>query len=85
MRGIIGYYSNNFEYDNEVVYLKSDIFNRNQSWFIKAALDKARYILALSLKFSTEESEREENDKRLAWITKDVSLFAPQAQITIVF
>jgi hypothetical protein len=32
----MAFYANNFEYDNEVVYLKADIFNRNQSWFKKA-------------------------------------------------
>jgi hypothetical protein len=31
------------------------------------------------MKYCTEEKEREENDKRLAWITKDVSSYSPQA------
>ena len=45
----MNYYENSDIYDNEIAYLKQNIYSKNKIWYEKANLLNARHILALSM------------------------------------
>ena len=68
----MNYYENSDIYDNEISYLKADIYGKNKIWYKKAALMNAKHILALSMKFVPDEEKREKMDKNLTLAVKEI-------------
>lgn len=84
LRGIIGYYANNFEYDNEVVYLKANVYGSSFNWYKKASLQSARYIIALSLKGGNNKAEIYESDQLTALTVKRVRETYPEIPVQLI-
>ena len=64
------YYENSDLYDNEIRYLKADVYGKNAIWYKKANLEQAKHILALSMKFVPDQCEREDMDKKITLTVK---------------
>ncbi len=52
--------------DNEISYLLANIHSRKPGWMIKANLEQARCVLAISLTPGVEKSIQMEEDKQIA-------------------
>jgi hypothetical protein len=70
--------------DNEISYLLANIHSRKPGWMIKANLEQARCVLAISLTPGVEKSIQMEEDKQIAYAVSRIVDFFPNLQINMI-